>query len=65
MPPEIKIERTTTKMNNNDIYVAELQRINSFKVTISDPRPDQLKITPSGPVTITGPIKDKKGNLVL
>jgi hypothetical protein len=64
LPPEVKIERTTTKMNFSDIYVSELQRINSFKVTIIDPRPDQLKISPSGPVSVTGPIRDNKGNLV-
>ncbi|MGE5437254.1 MAG: hypothetical protein ACM3O3_08495 [Syntrophothermus sp.] len=63
-PPEIKIERVTTKMSGSDIYVNELQRVTAFKVTIIDERPDQLKISPSGPISIVGPQKDNKGNLV-
>ena len=63
-PPEIKIEKVTTKMSGSEIYVKDLQRITVFTVTISDERPDQLKITYSGPVSVTGPIKDNKGNLV-
>ena len=63
-PPEIKIERVTTKMNASDIYVQDLQRITVFKVTIIDERPDQLKIVNSGPISVTGPTKDNKGNLV-
>lgn len=63
-PPEVKIERTTTKMNSSDIYVNELQKISSFRVTIIDERPEQLKINPSGPISITGPQKDSKGNLI-
>jgi hypothetical protein len=62
--PEVKIERVTTKMNSGDIYVQELQRITSFTVTIIDERPDQLKITHSGPVSVSGPFKDTKGNPV-
>ena len=62
--PEVKIERVTTKMNSGDIYVKELQRITAFKVTIIDERPEQLKVTHSGPISVTGPFKDSKGNPV-
>lgn len=62
--PEVKIERVTTKMNAGDIYVNELQRITSFTVTIIDERPGQLKVTHSGPISVTGPHKDAKSNLV-
>ncbi len=62
--PEVKIERVTTKMNSGDIYVNELQRITSFTVTIFDERPEQLKVTHSGPISVTGPFKDAKGNPV-
>ena len=63
-PPEIKIERATTKMNNSDIYVQDLQRITVFTVTIQDERPEQLKVTWSGPISVSGPFKDSKGNPV-
>lgn len=63
-PPEVKIERVTTKMNASDIYVQDLQRVTSFKVTILDERIDQLKVIHSGPISVTGPEKDTKGNLV-
>lgn len=63
-PPEIKIEKVTTKMNARDIYVQELQRISVFKVTVIDNRPEQLKITWNGPISVTGPIKDSNGNLI-
>lgn len=63
-PPEIKIERVTTKMNSGEIYVKDLQKITSFTVTIIDERPEQLKVTHSGPITVSGPQKDSKGNLV-
>ncbi|MDT3695855.1 MAG: hypothetical protein ROY99_05635 [Ignavibacterium sp.] len=63
-PPEVKIERVTTKMNAANIYVKELQRITVFKVTIIDQRPDQLKVTYTGPISVTGPIKDSNGNLI-
>lgn len=63
-PPEVKIERVTTKMNSGEIYVKELQRITAFTVTISDERPEQLKVSHSGPISVTGPFKDAKGNLV-
>lgn len=63
-PPEIKIERVTTRMNASRIYVRELQRITVFKVSIIDLRPDQLKITYTGPISVTGPIRDNNNNLV-
>lgn len=63
-PPEIKIEKVTTKMNARDIYVQELQRITVFKVTVIDNRPDQLKINWSGPISVSGPVKDSNGNLI-
>jgi hypothetical protein len=63
-PPEIKIERVTTKMNAQDIYVQELQRITAFTVTIIDNRPEQLKVSYSGPISVTGPQKDANGNMV-
>ena len=63
-PPEIKIERVTTKMNSRTIYVQELQRITAFTVTIIDNRPEQLKVTYSGPISITGPQKDANGNSI-
>ncbi len=62
--PEVKIERVTTKMNSSDIYVQELQRITVFKVTVIDIRPDQLKVTWAGPISVNGPTKDSNGNLV-
>lgn len=62
--PEVKIERVTTKMNAGDIYVNELQRITAFTVTITDERTDQLRVSYSGPISVTGPIKDSKGKLV-
>lgn len=63
-PPEIKIQRVTTKMDGTDIYVKDLQRITDFTATIIDERPDQLKITYSGPISVTGPKKDNKGQPV-
>jgi hypothetical protein len=63
-PPEIQIERVTTKMNASDIYVQELQRITAFTVTIIDNRPEQLKVSYSGPISVTGPQKDSNGNMV-
>ena len=63
-PPEVNIERVTTKMSSSDIYVKELQRITAFTVTIVDERPDQLKITYLGPISVNGPQKNSKGNLV-
>ena len=63
-PPEINIERVTTKMNASDIYVRDLQRITAFTVTIVDARPNQLKVSYSGPISVSGPQKDSKGNSV-
>ena len=63
-PPEIRIERVTTKMNSSDIYVQELQRITAFTVTIIDSRPEQLKVSYSGPISVSGPQKDANGNMV-
>lgn len=62
--PEVKIERVTTKMNSGDIYVKELQRITAFTVTIIDERPEQLKVTHSGPISVSGPFRDAKNNIV-
>jgi len=63
-PPDIKIAKVTTKMEGSDIYVRDLQRITVFTVTIIDNRPGQLKVTYSGPISVSGPTKDKAGNLV-
>jgi len=63
-PAEIKIERVTTKMNSRTIYVQELQRITAFTVTIIDNRPEQLKITYNGPISVNGPQTDANGNMV-
>ncbi len=63
-PPEINIERVTTKMNASDIYVRDLQRITAFTVTIVDARPNQLKVSYSGPISVSGPQKNNKGNSV-
>jgi hypothetical protein len=63
-PTEIKITRATTKMDASDIYVTELQRITGFTVTIIDERFDQLKVSYSGPISVSGPSKDSKGNMV-
>jgi hypothetical protein len=63
-PPEVDIELVTTKMSHSDIYVRELQRITAFTVKVIDSRPEQLKVTYSGPISVIGPQKDSKGNLV-
>ena len=47
-----------------DIYVQDLQRTTVFTVTILDNRPDQLKVNYSGPISVSGPLKNNKGNLV-
>jgi len=64
MPPEINIEKVTSKMNKSEIYVKELQRITCYNVIISDEHPEQIKVTSSGPISITGPRKNNKGNMV-
>jgi len=63
-PPQVKIEKVTTKMSGSNIYVRDLQRITVFTVSIIDERPDQLKATYSGPISVIGPVKDSKGNSV-
>jgi hypothetical protein len=63
-PPEIKIERATTKMDASTIYVQDLQRITDFNVTIKYERPDQLKVTYTGPISVSGPYKNSNGDLV-
>ena len=63
-PPEVKIEKVTTKMSGSNIYVRDLQRITVFTVSIIDERPDQLKVSYSGLISVTGPVKDSKGNSV-
>ena len=62
--PEVNIKLVTTQMSHSDIYVKELQRITAFTVKIIDIRPEQLKVTFSGPISVIGPQKDSKGNLV-
>ncbi|MFH1196549.1 MAG: hypothetical protein V1720_12670 [bacterium] len=62
--PEMKIELVTTKMSGRDISVRELQRVTVFTVTILDERPDQLEVMHTGPISVNGPLKDSKGNLV-
>lgn len=63
-PPQIVIQRATTKMNSSDIYVQDLQRITVYTVTIVDERPDQLKISYSGPISVSGPLKNSEGEPV-
>ncbi len=64
LPPEITIKKVTTKMDKSDIYVKDLQRTTCFTVTISDERLEQIKVKYSGPISVSKPYKDKKGNLV-
>lgn len=63
-PPEIKIETVSSKMNSRKIYVQELQRTTTYKVTILDERPDQIKVNSSGPISITGPLTNSSGQLI-
>lgn len=63
-PPEIRVAKATTKMDANEAYVQELQRVTCFTVTVSDERIDQIKVSYTGPITVTKPVKDNKGNLV-
>jgi hypothetical protein len=63
-PPQINMQVVTTQMSSSDIYVQDLQRITVYKVTIVDERPDQLKISYSGPISVSGPFKDSKGDPV-
>jgi hypothetical protein len=64
LKPVVRIEKVTTKMNAPDIFVRDLQRVTAFNVIISDERPDQLKINFTGPISVTGPLKDSRGNIV-
>lgn len=63
-PPEIKIETVTSQMNARKIYVQDLQKITAYKVTISDEKPDQINVTYSGPVSVTGPFKTNDNQIV-
>ncbi len=63
-PPQIKIDKVTTKMSGSDIYVQDLQNVTVFNVTVMYQRPDQLKITHTGPISVSGPYKDENGNYV-
>ena len=64
LPPEIMIEKVTTKMDKSNIYVNDLQRSTCFNVRVSDERLDQIKINYSGPISVAKPRKDKKGDLI-
>jgi hypothetical protein len=64
LPPEVEIKKVTNKMDKSDIYVKELQRTTCYTVEVKDERIDQIKITYSGPISVSGPIKDKKGNMI-
>lgn len=63
-PPEIRIDKVSSKMNTSESYVTDLQRTTIFKVTISDERPDQITITYNGPINVSGPVKDSRGNII-
>ncbi len=62
--PQIKITKVTTKMDGSTIYAKDLQNITVFNVTIIYLRPEQLKVTHSGPISVSGPYKDNNGNNV-
>ena len=64
LPPEIFIEKVTTKMDKANIYVKELQQTTCFNVKVSDERLEQIRISHSGPISVAAPRKDKKGNLI-
>jgi hypothetical protein len=63
-PPTVRISKVTTKMEGSDIYVQDLQRTTVFTVTIVDNRPDQLSVSYTGPISVSGPLRDANGNLV-
>ena len=63
-PPTVRISKVTTKMEGSDIYVQDLQRTTVFTVTIVDNRPDQLSVSYTGPISVSGPLRDAGGNLV-
>lgn len=64
LPPEIIIEKVTTKMDKSEIYVKDLQRITCFTVKIIDERLEQIDVKYSGPISVSGPAKSIKGEMV-
>ncbi|MBI1932334.1 MAG: hypothetical protein HYS24_07330 [Ignavibacteriales bacterium] len=64
LPPEVDIKKSTTKMDKGDIFVKDLQKTTCFTVEVRDEKIEQIKVTYSGPITVSGPQQDKKGNLV-
>ncbi|MFZ1291668.1 MAG: hypothetical protein WAR79_16345 [Melioribacteraceae bacterium] len=64
LPPEVDIKKVTNKMDKGDIYVKELQRTTCYTVEIKDEKIDQIKVTYSGPISVSAPQKDKKGNMI-
>ncbi|MCU7494448.1 MAG: hypothetical protein HF314_15795 [Ignavibacteria bacterium] len=63
-PPEIRIDNVSVKMNGSEVYAQDLQKTTVFKVSVNSQRPEDLNIAYSGPVSVSGPVKDLKGNLV-
>ncbi len=63
-PPEIRIVRASTKMDASIIFVQDLQKTTVSNVIIKYQRPEQLKVTYSGPIYVTGPYKNREGGLV-
>ena len=51
-------------MDKGDIFVKDLQKTTCFTVEVRDEKIEQIKVTYSGPITVSGPQQDKKGNLV-
>jgi hypothetical protein len=51
-------------MDKSDIYARDLQRTTCFNVIISDERIEQIRVNNSGPISVTGPRKNNKGQLV-
>lgn len=64
LPPEIIIEKVTTKMDKSDIYVKDLQRTTCFTVKINDELLEQIDVNYSGPISVSGPTKSIKGEMV-
>jgi len=64
LPPQILVKKVTTKMDKSQIYVKDLQRVTSFNVIVKDERTNQIKVNYSGPISVIGPRKDNKGNMV-
>jgi hypothetical protein len=63
-PPDIKIETVSSKMNNRRVYVEDLQKTTSFKITITDERPEQIKVSYTGPISMSGPFKVNENQLI-